>query len=66
MVLNTGLTLGFEHVASRTSEERDCLVALGCCATARVDDGIDAWSAFTSPSPVQTSTPWVRLIPTVS
>ena len=42
VVLHSRLLLGLEQVAGRTAEERDCLVVVGRCATARVDDGIDA------------------------
>ena len=42
MVLHPRLPLGFEQVASRTAEERDCLVVVGRCGAGCVDHGIDA------------------------
>jgi hypothetical protein len=66
MVLNPRLPLGFEQVASRTAEERDCLVAVGRCAAARVDDGIDACQRLDQPFTGVHVDAWVRLIATVS
>ena len=42
MVLHPGLPFGFEQVASRLTEEPDCLVVIGRIRTGRVDQSIDA------------------------